>query len=36
VTGTVVLNGASIIDGALYSDGWLSTVKSGYVDVWHD
>jgi hypothetical protein len=36
VTGTVALDGTSIIDGALYSDGWLSTVKSGYVDVWHD
>ena len=36
VTGTVTLEGASLIAGATQTDGAIFKTKSGYVDVMHD
>ncbi len=35
VFGTVTLDGASLIDEATMSGGWLFQTKSGYMEVWH-
>jgi len=35
VAGTVTLNGASLTEGATMTGAWMSSSKSGYVEVWH-
>jgi hypothetical protein len=35
VSGTVTLDGASLIDEATESGAWLFQTKSGYMEVWH-
>ncbi len=35
VSGTVTLDGESLIDAATMTGGWLFQTKSGYMEVWH-
>jgi hypothetical protein len=35
VSGSIALDGASLVDGATTSGAWLFQTKTGYMEVWH-